>query len=249
MEIEEFSEKLKTALEQNYAIVFACLCRVLYKGRAESFLPEGERIVIIKKDHTMLIHQPKYSNPINYMKEGTSYSVEIDQSTGEKLAVVKAANHRQKEFMDVIISRIYFFESLRLNDDSKIIISGTERDMAEMIMKKPDLIEQGFKPLSREEHTKYGFIDVFGYDSKNRFVVIEAKRYAGDLKAVSQLRRYVEKIKRLRGISNVRGILACPKISPNALKMLHDFGFEFKMLKPPKYLEEFGKKQKRIFDF
>jgi RecB family endonuclease NucS len=249
MKLDEFSEELRAALKENYTIVFACSCKVLYKGRAESFLPDGNRIVIIKKDRNLLIHQPKYSNPINYMKEGTGYSVEIDQSTGEKLVVVKASNPKQKEFMDVIINRVYFFESLCLKDDSKLIISGTERDMAEMIMKKPELIEDGFKPLSREEHTKYGFIDVFGYDKNNRFVVIEAKRYVGDLKAVSQLRRYVEKIKKLRGISDVRGILACPKITPNALKMLHDFGFEFMMVKPPKYLEEFGKKQKRIFDF
>jgi len=249
MEIEEFCEKIRNALEQNAVIVFACSCKVLYKGRAESFLPEGERIVIIKRDSTLLIHQPKYSNPINYMKEGTSYSIEIDQSIGENLLVIKAKNQKQKEFMDIIINKVYFFESSCLKDDSKIIISGTERDMAEMIMKKPELIEEGFKPLSREEHTKYGFIDVFGYDKNNRFIVIEAKRYVGDLKAVSQLRRYVEKIKKLRGISDVRGILACPRITPNALKMLYDFGFEFKMVKPPKYLEEFGKRQKRIFDF
>ncbi|MEM2121613.1 MAG: endonuclease NucS [Candidatus Woesearchaeota archaeon] len=249
MELNEFYNKLKSSLEEKAVIVFGCSCKVLYKGRAESFLPEGERIVIIKSDSTLLIHQPKNSNPVNYMKEGTSYSVEIDETSGEKLIVLKATNQKQKEFMDIIISKVYFFEKAFLKDNAKIIISGTEKDMAEMIMKKPELIEEGFKPLSREEHTKYGFIDVFGYDKNNRFVVIEAKRYVGDLKAVSQLRRYVEKIKKLKGIKDVRGILACPKITPNALQMLHDFGFEFKMLRPPKYLEEFGKKQKRIFDF
>ena len=118
-----------------------------------------------------------------------------------------------------------------------------------MLYNNPEMIEEGFRPLSMEEHTKYGFIDVFGYDKENVLTVIECKRYSGDLKAVSQLRRYVEKIKSAKGIENVRGVLACPKMSDNALKMLTDFGFEFKSVKPPKYLEKFDKKQRSLGHF
>jgi hypothetical protein len=79
--------------------------------------------------------------------------------------------------------------------------------------------------------------------------VIECKRYRGDLSAVTQLRRYVEKIKEAKGVDNVRGILICPKISPNALRMLQDCGFSFKAVNPPNYLERYDKGQKRLDGF
>ena len=136
-----------------------------------------------------------------------------------------------------------------MQDGEKIVLKGSEKDMAEKIYNNPDLIEPNFKPLTREEHTKYGFIDVFGYDKSNTLVIVECKRYTATLDAVTQLRRYVEKIKSSKGLDKVRGILAAPNISPNAKQMLEDWGFEFKIVTPPKHLEKFNKKQKKIGEF
>jgi len=79
--------------------------------------------------------------------------------------------------------------------------------------------------------------------------VVECKRYNADLGAVTQLRRYVEKLMVSKGITKVRGILAAPKITPNAKQMLEDWGFEFKHIEPPKYREKFNKHQKNLVDF
>ena len=244
MDNESAKVKIEDALGKETIIMFA-RCEVYYSGRAESFLAEGDRIIIIKQDRTLLIHQPKNSMPINYMKEETEYTI----TTDNKELRIKARNKKYKEDLEVIIRKMYFLKSKNLEDNQRLIIKGTERDMADMIMNNPKLISKEFKPLSREEHTKYGFIDVFGYDSKGNLIVIETKRYVGDLKAVSQLRRYVERIKAAKGIKNVKGILACPRITPNAEKMLHDFGFEYKRVLPPKYLENERRKQKKIFEF
>ncbi len=244
-DLDKFIEELKEGINNKRTIIFSASCEVLYKGRAESYLAEGERIIIIKQDKTLLIHQPKNSLPINYMKENTNYFVTKKQGS----VIIKATNTKYKEEMQVIVHKVFFIKTIRLEDNQKLVLSGTERDMADMIIKNPELIEEGFKPLSKEEHTRYGFIDVFGYDKNNNFVVIETKRYVGDLKAVSQLRRYVERIKKLKGLKKVRGILACPRITPNALRMLQDFGFEYKRVLPPKYLEDERKKQKSIMDF
>ncbi len=111
------------------------------------------------------------------------------------------------------------------------------------------MIEKGFTAVSQEEQTKYGFIDVFGTDKDGNLVVVECKRYCADLGAVTQLRRYVEKIKEMKGLKKVRGILACPKISANAKKMLEDWGFEYKMIEPPSYLETHKKGQKKLHEF
>ena len=236
---------IKNALRKNESLVFSCRCTVHYSGCSESFLAEGDRIVIIKSDNTVIIHQPTGNNPINYMKPGASFVVEKEKETFK----LKCQNLALKEYLDIAISRVFFFNSHKLDDGQSIQIQGTEKDMAEMIYYNPSIIEEGFKPVSMEEQTKYGFIDVFGYDKENTLTIIECKRYSADLSAVQQLRRYVEKIKSSKGVTFVRGILAAPKITANALKMLTDWGFEFKSITPPKYLEKFNRSQKTLINF
>lgn len=233
------------ALHRGFVIVLGCACEIHYSGRAESFLGGGDRLIIIKADKTLLIHQPGGSNPINYMKEGTSISASLD---GGKL-VLRCHNIPLREYMDIFISKVHSFQQLQMEDGEKLQLAGSERDMSDMIYENPALIEPGFKPLSREEHTKYGFIDIFGYDKNNALVIVECKRYSADFKAVEQLSRYVMKIKQLKGVDNVRGIIAAPEISANALQMLKDFGFEFRSISPPKYLERFTKSQKQLADY
>lgn len=240
-----FIARIQDALSKNELVAFAAHCSVWYSGRAESYLPDGDRLIIIKPDKTLLIHQPAGSAPINYMKEGCK--VHINHS--DTSLFLNCTNIPLKEYLDIKLNAVHFFESHPMEDVQKIQLAGTEDDMAEMIYKTPELIEPGFKPVSKEEQTKYGFIDVFGYDKNNVLLIVECKRYSADLAAVTQLRRYVEKIKASKGIDKVRGVLAAPRITPNSLKMLEDWGFEFCMLKPPKYLERYDKDQKSLGEF
>ncbi|MBI2664206.1 endonuclease NucS [Candidatus Woesearchaeota archaeon] len=234
-----------SALSSGKSVILSCNCSVYYSGRAESFLAGGDRIIIIKSDSTLLIHQPHGSTPVNYMKEGSSHTLLKDAS---KL-ILSSSNLQQKEYLRINISKIHSLQVLDLADSQKIQLTGSEKDMADMIYNNPALIGSDFKPLSREEHTRYGFIDVFGYDKSNTLVVVECKRYTADLKAVDQLQRYVKKIRQLKGLQKVRGIIAAPKISPNALQLLHDHGFEFRSVSPPKYLEKFDRQQQKLDGF
>ncbi len=241
----DYAGKIKNALDAGDVIIIGADCEVTYSGRAESFLPSGDRIVIIKSDKSLIVHQPKGTAPVNYMKQGTVHEI----SENGKNILLKARNSAMKEFMEIEFSKIHFVHCQKFEDDREIELQGTEKHMSDMIMKNPGLIGNDFRPLSREEHTKYGFIDVFGHDKDNNLVVVECKRFNGDLNAVTQLRRYVEKIKALKGIKNVRGILACPAISANALKMLEDWGFEYRKIEPPKHLERHKKNQKALDEF
>jgi len=56
----------------------------------------------------------------------------------------------------------------------------------------------------------------------------------------------VEKIKKSKGLATVRGIIAAPRISANAEKMLADFGFSFRQVNPPRYRERFDKNQQPL---
>lgn len=242
MDLHDYETLIADALRRGETIVFGCRCRIRYSGRAESELLEGDRIFLIKNDKSVLIHQPHGSTPINYMKSGASVSVKIDAGTLQ----LHATNLAPKENIDASITRIHFYNSALLQDGEVIRVAGTEADMSNMLYDKPELLEEGFRPASREEQTKYGFIDVMGTDKQGRLTVVECKRYCADLAAVTQLRRYVEKLMVSKGISQVRGILAAPKITENAKKMLEDWGYEFKVVTPPKYLEEQSKMQAKL---
>ena len=241
MRLDDFGALLVDALSKNETILLVCNCEITYSGRAEAFLPRGDRVVIIKSDRSVHVHQPSGVAPVNYMKPGTS--VKLSGS------LLKFHNIKDHEFLDVELFEVYDFFSRRLVDGAKLLLEGTEADMSDMLRDNPGLVEPGFRPLSREEHTKVGFIDVFGYDKDGNFVVVECKRYTASLDAVTQLRRYVEKVKKSKGISNVRGVLAAPSITSNALVFLEELGFKFVKVSPPKRLERFRRSQSRLDDF
>ncbi|HYD03137.1 MAG TPA: endonuclease NucS [Alphaproteobacteria bacterium] len=238
---------INTALERNETVIIGASCEVSYYGKVESYLHTGDRIIIVKNDKTILVHQPSGVNPINYMKEGTEVKITVEN---DKI-ILKAKHLFLKDFLDAKIHKIQFYNSHKLEDGADIEVVGSEKDMSDMIYDNPLIIEKGFKPFSREEHTKFGFIDVFGTDKNGKVVVIECKRDNADFKAVSQLHRYIQKIAKSKGIKEdaIRGIIAAPKISSNAKTMLEEHGYSFVSVSPPKYLERYDKKQKKLFDY
>ena len=243
----ELKNKLNKTISSNETACFFCRCEIKYSGRAEAELVEGDRVIIVKSDNTVLIHQPEGSNPINYMKSDTNISLDAF----DDVLVIKTYNPKNKDYLDIFVKKVYYFNSMKLEDGKSLVLVGTEKDMSDMIKENPVLISKDFKPLSREEHTKFGFIDVFGHDSNGNFVIIECKRYTAGLSAVQQLRRYVEKVIELKGLNNdnVLGVLAAPSITDNALSMLEKWGFSFKKVQPPKRLEKYNKNQKNLADF
>ncbi|MFH1211617.1 MAG: endonuclease NucS [Candidatus Woesearchaeota archaeon] len=245
MELNEFEEEFESALKANNFIVFFCSCAIRYSGRAEAELGRGDRLVMIKGDNTLHIHQPSGGTPINYMKSGAD--IVLEKSSHH--FILKAKHVKSKEFIDMEIFRVYNFMAEKLEDGAKQILVGNERDMSDMIKENPEIISKDFKPLSREEHTTFGFIDVFGHDKNGNLVIVECKRYAAGLDAVTQLRRYVEKIKELKGTDKVTGVIAAPSITPNAMEMLKKWKFLFRDVHPPKRLERFRKDQKTLQGF
>lgn len=239
-ESEKFRVLLERALSKNHSINLMCNCEVEYKGRAVSKLGAGDRIVLIKPDKTVIVHQPSGRNPVNWMPASAVIKLKEDE------LVVESINPR--EFMKVKINQVFVFASSPLKDAATLSQVGSEADMAAMIYNNPRLIGD-FVPASMEEQTAYGFIDVFGRDYNNNLVIIECKRYKAGLDAVQQLRRYVERIKVDKGKEVVKGIIAAPSITQNAKKMLEDWGFSFVKVEPPMYLIPDREKQKNLKDF
>jgi endonuclease len=247
MELSDFRLVFSESNARAESIAFFCSCEINYSGRAEAFLKKGDRLVIVKSDNTLIVHQPEGNAPVNYMKPGSR----IELFNHEDHLVLKCFNSENKEFLDIEVFRVHTFMNHRLEDGMKLELMGSERDMSDMIKQHPNLISLDFHPLSREEHTKFGFIDVFGHDKNGKLIVIECKRYSAGLDAVTQLRRYVEKITDLKGLKPdaVKGILASPEVTPNAREMLEKWGYSWKQVFPPKRLEKYAKDQKTLGDW
>jgi len=236
---------LDNSLKKNEIITIYCDCEVNYEGRAYSKLERGGRVVTIKKDKTIIVHKPTGRNPVNWMKEGASIKTDINE---EALFIISESIN-PREHMLIKALKISLLVSGELSDNEEVSVTGTEADMAQMIYEKPYLISNEFKPVSLEEQTKYGFIDVMGHDSNGTLTIIECKRVTAGLSAVQQLRRYVEKIMEAKGVKKVKGIITAPGITKNAEQMLTDWGYKFIRVEPPNRNIIEKSRQKKLLDF
>src|SRR3972149_3149953 len=101
---EDYCTLFTDAVKRSEIIVFGCRCSVRYSGRAESYLDIGDRIVVVKSDQSLLIHQPTGNAPINYMKPSTTHTMFLNNKL-----ILKSTSLQHKETMEVTIERVYFF--------------------------------------------------------------------------------------------------------------------------------------------
>jgi RecB family endonuclease NucS len=198
-------------------------CMIDYRGRARSFLDWGERVIMIKQDGAVLVHQPVMREPVNWQPSGskTEFSVKDDN------LILRSRHTNPPEKMKIIFRNIQLVTATSLRDNAKLIISGMETDVVNEIISNPEVIEEGLRISKREKHVKSGMIDLFGYDKNHTPVVIEVKRSLANISAVQQLRMYVSDIKKDVDSANVRGILCAPRIPDMVKKLLSDYGLEW----------------------
>lgn len=203
------------------AILVIGRCRIDYEGRAASTLDEGDRIVLVKPDGTLLVHNPTGLKPVNWQPPGGT--VRVDGSTG---LVIVSSRPKPPETLRLTFTRVALVGDERVLDGAPIAVRGTEFDLRDALRSRPDLVEPGFRPWERERMTERGPMDLYGEDAQGRRVIVEVKRTRAGLAEVTQLWRYVEKERTKRGVV-VRGILAAPAISDRARLLLSEHGLEF----------------------
>ena len=138
--------------------------------------------------------------------------------------------------MVITFTRLQMVAVLDLVDNGEFNLYASEKDMQEAILFKPDILEPGFRPMTKEMAVDPGFIDIIGYDSGNTLTVVEIKRVKAPVDAVEKLRKYMDVID-MDANRKVRAILVAPEISDNAKELLDEYGYEFKTLSPKKCSE------------
>lgn len=238
-------EFLDKALREENSIILVGSCVVKYSGRAGSFLPEGERINIIKPDGTLLVHQKEKREPVNWNPPGCTASVSFE----DDLRLVSERSEPEETLL-IIYKDLKMAASFDLKDERELQLVGTEEDLVNSVLQNPDLVEDGFKPKEREKPVSSGVIDIYGEDREGKGVALEFKRGKANLSAVNQLSRYVRELED-KVNREVRGIVVAPKISSGARSLLTSEGLEYVKVEQSSSFDEivYERGQKRIKEF
>lgn len=230
--LNEAKELIERAFTQRSTLIVAGNCRVRYVGRAASTLEPGDRILVVKSDGALLVHRPIGYEPVNWQPAGSVFHAETKNDTLE----IHGIRQKPRESVKITFGAIFMVSSLNLADSGEFVLHASEDDMHRAVLLKPDLLEQGFKPISWEKKVEPGFVDIYGEDKDGRLVIVEVKRKTATKEAALQLAKYVEPIK-AKVNRDVRAILAAPSLGKNVQRILLTMGLEYKELDPKKCAE------------
>jgi len=238
--VEEAAEFVRNALSEHKALIIVGNCWVDYRGRASSKLESGERIVMIKEDGSVLVHRPAGYEPVNWQPPSCLFQTRVTKNVLE----VRAVRRKPSESVRVFFDRVYLLSALSLVDKGKFSLYASEEDMQRAILVEPEILEQGFKPITYEKKVEPGFIDVYGLDKDGKFVVVEIKRKTASREAALQLAKYVDSVKATVN-REVRGVLVAPRLAKGVQRLLATLGLDFKALDPKKCAEVLSRPETR----
>ncbi len=238
--VKEAAEFVRKALSERKALVIVGNCWVMYKGRASSKLKSGERIVMIKKDGSVLVHRPTGYEPVNWQPPGCLFQTRITDDVLE----VRAVRRKPSESVRVFFDRVYLLSAFSLVDNGQFSLYASEEDMQRAILVEPEIVESGFKSITYEKKVEPGFVDVYGIDKDGKLVVVEIKRKTAGRDAALQLAKYVDSI-RSTVSREVRGLLVAPRLAKGVKRVLVTLGLDFKALDPRKCAEILSRSETR----
>ncbi|HVS85122.1 MAG TPA: endonuclease NucS [Gaiellaceae bacterium] len=191
-------------------------CEVVYSGRLNATLPEAVRLLILKADGSVLVHDDAGGyKPLNWM---TAPTFVVDE--GDRLVVTKPKTEDQLEIRLVeVLSDVThdMGESAALQKD------GVERDLQEALAALPAALGEELVLVRREWATEIGPVDLMCTDPAGGWVAVEIKR-VGTIEAVEQLTRYLDFIRRDPAKAECRGILAAQVLKPQAVALAESRG-------------------------
>lgn len=231
-DLRESFNLLNEGLSKRALIIVVGCSRVYYEGRAKSKLDWGDRTIIIKQDGSFLIHQHHNLEPVNWQPPKSKFTAEIKD---EKI-LIRGSRRNPPESLQVEICKTYTASYYMGKDTKSLELVGYEEDMGNMIFNNPKLIEEGFRPTSREYSVENGFIDIMGKDKNGNLVILELKSRRAGINAVKQLERYLMQFEDHKKL--VRGILVAPSLTEDAAELLEEKKMEFISLAPPMELKD-----------
>jgi len=247
------STRLNSAMGEKM-IVVAGKCSAVFDGRIKSTLDKGDRILIIKKDLSIIMHGPIGVKPLNWQKPQAG---PISFKAKDESLDMVTQRTKTQEVLTINFTKLAFVSLWHAYDESELVIYGDESDLVRYLVSSPELIEEEFQVLRTEYNTDVGPVDIKGI-GKNGETIIEVKKRKATPADAHQLKRYIEYFEE-KEKKDVTGILIAPDFPQKVLTYLEENGLiakkipwdeVFPTIKRPKsaLLEEFfgEKKEKKI---
>jgi RecB family endonuclease NucS len=191
-------------------------CEVRYSGRLDAVLPEAVRLLILKADGSVLVHDDAGGyKPLNWMTAPTFVSEE-----GDRLVVTKP---KTDDVLEIRLVEVLSDVSHDMGASAALQKDGVERDLQEALAAAPVALGEELGLVRREWQTEIGPVDLMCTDADGGWVAVEIKRI-GTIEAVEQLSRYLEFIRRDPAKAGCRGILAAQVVKPQAAALAESRG-------------------------
>jgi RecB family endonuclease NucS len=191
-------------------------CEVRYSGRLNAVLPEAVRLLILKDDGSVLVHDDAGGyKPLNWMSGATFIEQDGDVLTVRKPKMEDVLEIRLAEVLSDVVHDMG--ESAALQKD------GVERHLQEELAAAPNALGEELTLVKREWSTEVGPVDLMCRDESGEWVAVEIKRI-GTIEAVEQLTRYLGFIREDPAKAACRGILAAQKFKPQAVTLAESRG-------------------------
>jgi len=191
-------------------------CEVRYSGRLNAVLPEAVRLLILKADGSVLVHDDAGGyKPLNWMTAPTTVEDE-----GDRLIVRKP---KTDDVLEIRLVEILSDVDHDMGESAALQKDGVERHLQEELAAAPTALGEELTLVKREWPTDVGPVDLMCKDATGEWVAVEIKRI-GTIEAVEQLTRYLAFIREDPAKAGCRGILAAQTIKPQAVALAESRG-------------------------
>ena len=181
-------------------------CEVVYTGRLTAVLPEAVRLLVLKSDGSVLVHDDTGGyKPLNWMTPPTV--IEESDST----IVVRKRAGKTEDRLEIRLAEVLSHVTHDMGESAALQKDGVERHLQEELAARPETLGEPLHLVRREWPTDIGPVDLMCRDEHGAWVAVEIKRI-GTIDAVEQLSRYLERIE----LDGCRGMLAAQTIKPQA---------------------------------
>ena len=186
-------------------------CEVRYSGRLDAVLPEAVRLLILKADGSVLVHDDAGGyKPLNWMTAPT-----FVEDEGDRLVVRKP---KTEDVLEIRLTEVLSDVTHDMGESAALQKDGVERDLQEALAATPSALGEELVLVRREWPTEVGPVDLMCRDAAAGWVAVEIKRNA-TIDAVEQLTRYLEFIRLDPAKESCRGILAAQRLTPQAVTL------------------------------
>ena len=191
-------------------------CEVRYSGRLTAVLPEAVRLLILKADGSVLVHDDAGGfKPLNWMTAPTAI-----EDRGDVLVVRKP---KTEDVLEIALVEVLSDVVHDMGESAALQKDGVERDLQEVLAAAPSALGEELVLVKREWPTEVGPVDLMCKDTAGEWVAVEIKRI-GTIEAVEQLTRYLAFIREDPAKAGCRGVLAAQTIKPQAVALAESRG-------------------------